>query len=105
MYQIHCIYVSQKASRLFEKSSPRRALVYKGFSKNVGLDGAKQTKRIILPEPFVSGNRQRDLFYQKALISDEHVALMWIFVHLGPFLPSKRFLFLPWQGSEACFAN
>ena len=54
MYQIHYIYVPQKASRLFKKSSPRRAPVYKGFSKNVGLDEANQTKRIILPEPFVS---------------------------------------------------
>ena len=33
---------------------PRRALVYKGFTKNVGLDEVDQTKRIILPEPFVA---------------------------------------------------
>ena len=43
----------RRALRLLEKSSPRRAPVYKGFSKNVGLDEANQTKRIILPEPFV----------------------------------------------------
>ena len=32
-----------------------RALVYKGFSKNPALDEANQTKRMILPEPFVLG--------------------------------------------------
>ena len=84
---------------------PRRALVYKGFSENAGLDETNQTKAIILPKPFVLKNRQRDFFYQKALISDEHVSLMWIFVHLGAFLPSNRFLFLPWQGSEQTKKN
>ena len=38
MYQIHCIHV--------KKCSPRRALVYKGFSKNVGLDETNHTKEI-----------------------------------------------------------
>ena len=42
----------RRALRLLEKSSPRRALVYKGFSKFVGLD-ENWTKRIILPKPFV----------------------------------------------------
>ena len=61
----------RRALRLLEKSSPRRAPVYKGFSKFVGLDEANQTKRIILPEPFVLKNRQRDFPHQKALISEE----------------------------------
>ena len=80
---------------------PRRVFVYKGFSKNVGLDEVDQTKRTILSEPFVSENKQRDFFCQKALISDEYVSLMWIFCPFRPFLPSKRFLFLAWHGSEA----
>ena len=49
-----------------KKSSPRRAPVYKGFSKNVGLDEANQTKRIILPEPFVRFIRQRLFRKRKA---------------------------------------
>ena len=95
----------RRALRLLEKSSPRRAPVYKGFSKNLALDEANQTKRMILPEPFVLENRQRVFFHQKALISDEHVSFMWIFVHLGAFLPSNRFLFLPWQGTEQTKKN
>ena len=64
MYQIFCIYVP-KIADLDEQ------LVYKGFSKNAGLDEANQTKRIILPEPFVLKNSQRDFPHQKALISEE----------------------------------
>ena len=56
----------RRALRLLEKSSPRRAPVYKGFSKNVGLDEANQTKRIILPEPFVRFIRQRLFRKRKA---------------------------------------
>ncbi|MBR4996550.1 MAG: hypothetical protein IKY84_01570, partial [Bacteroidaceae bacterium] len=48
--------------------------VYKGFSKNVGLDEANQTKRIILPEPFVRFIRQRLFRKRKAPVDlSEHL--------------------------------
>ena len=72
----HCMYVPNLLHICTKNCRPRRALVYKGFSKNAGLDEANQTKRIILPEPFVLKNRQRDFPHQKALLSEEHVSLM-----------------------------
>ena len=67
----HCMYVPNLLHICTKNCRPRRALVYKGFSKNASLDEANQTKRIILPEPFVLKNSQRDFPHQKALIFEE----------------------------------
>ena len=84
------------ALRLLEKTSPRRAPVYKGFSKNVGLDEANQTKRIILPEPFVLRNRQRLFRKRKAPVDlSEHLIspLNRQVLPLTPFSRWRKFIF------------
>ena len=97
----HCMYVPNLLHICTKNCRPRRALVYKGFSKNAGLDEANQTKRIILPEPFVLKNSQRDFPHQKALISEEHVSLMRNCPFSTHFYRVNDFYFCPGKASEA----
>ena len=73
-----------------------RALVYKGFSKFVGLD-KKRTKAINLPEPFVSKNGQRIYPNRKAPenLPDpcDFTSKSSSFTPYPPFLKWKKFIF------------